>query len=80
MTSYISGIVRSIDIERDTIYLVTPIPLHIVKKVDVFLQGSIEIPYCLGAGNNMQIWLYFYQLNYHESTSASQQYRYCKSK
>ncbi|XP_078178558.1 polynucleotide 5'-hydroxyl-kinase NOL9-like [Carex rostrata] len=64
------GIVRSIDIERDTIYLVTPIPLHIVKEVDVLLQGSIEIPYCLGAGNNIQIWLYFYQLKYHECFST----------
>lgn len=55
MTSYISGIVRSIDIERDKIYLIVPLPLHnIITKVDALFGCSIEIPNLFSAaGNNI---------------------------
>ncbi|KAJ4770835.1 Polynucleotide 5'-hydroxyl-kinase grc3 [Rhynchospora pubera] len=46
------GIVSSIDVQRDKIYLVTPIPLHIIKKADTLFRGSIEIPDCLIIAGN----------------------------
>jgi hypothetical protein len=39
----VSGIVRFIDIEGGKIHLIAPIPLHIVRQVDVLLRGSIKI-------------------------------------
>lgn len=41
------GIVRAMDVSKDQLYVVTPIPLRIVEKVDIILQGLIEIPTCL---------------------------------
>ncbi|KAJ6802004.1 polynucleotide 5'-hydroxyl-kinase NOL9-like [Iris pallida] len=41
------GMVRAMDVSKDQLYVVTPIPLRIVEKVDIILQGLIEIPTCL---------------------------------
>ncbi|KAJ0977933.1 hypothetical protein J5N97_013407 [Dioscorea zingiberensis] len=38
------GIVRGIDIKKDRIYVLTPVPIHDLQKVDLLLQGFIEIP------------------------------------
>ncbi|KAH7681914.1 Polynucleotide 5'-hydroxyl-kinase protein [Dioscorea alata] len=38
------GIVRGIDIKNDRIYVITPVPIHNLQKVDLLLQGLIEIP------------------------------------
>uniref|UniRef100_A0A2P2J8C3 Uncharacterized protein n=1 Tax=Rhizophora mucronata TaxID=61149 RepID=A0A2P2J8C3_RHIMU len=41
------GIVRGIDQLKDLLYVITPIPLSILQKVDLLLQGFIQIPTCL---------------------------------
>ncbi|KAF3437137.1 hypothetical protein FNV43_RR19890 [Rhamnella rubrinervis] len=41
------GIVRGIDTFKDLIYVITPVPPSTLEKVDLFLQGFIEIPTCL---------------------------------
>lgn len=38
------GIVRSIDISKDLLYIITPVNPKILEKVDLLLQGFIEIP------------------------------------
>ncbi|XP_044484586.1 polynucleotide 5'-hydroxyl-kinase NOL9 [Mangifera indica] len=41
------GIVRGIDALRGLFYVITPVPPNILEKVDLFLQGFIQIPTCL---------------------------------
>jgi hypothetical protein len=50
VTSYIPGIVRSVDIEKDKIYLIAPLPLHNFSEVDTLFGCSIEIPNIFGEG------------------------------
>ncbi|CAL9104933.1 unnamed protein product [Musa textilis] len=38
------GIVRAIDAVRGLLYVITPVPLGTLQKVDLLLQGFIEIP------------------------------------
>ncbi|KAL5722453.1 hypothetical protein ACHQM5_005971 [Ranunculus cassubicifolius] len=38
------GIVRAIDLSKDLLYILTPVPQRILAKVDLLLQGFIEIP------------------------------------
>lgn len=38
------GIVRGIDLTKDLFYVLTPVPQRILVKVDVLLQGFLEIP------------------------------------
>ncbi|XP_057517240.1 polynucleotide 5'-hydroxyl-kinase NOL9 [Amaranthus tricolor] len=38
------GIVRGIDLSKNVIYLITPVPHKILAGVDLLLQGFIEIP------------------------------------
>lgn len=38
------GIVRIVDVSKDLLYLITPVPRSTLEKVDLLLQGSIEIP------------------------------------
>ncbi|KAL3748319.1 hypothetical protein ACJRO7_009538 [Eucalyptus globulus] len=38
------GIVRGIDLLKGSIYVITPVPLKMLEKVDLFLQGFIQIP------------------------------------
>lgn len=38
------GIVRSIDTLKRVLYLITPVPLDSLEKVDLLLQGFIELP------------------------------------
>ncbi|XVE54882.1 hypothetical protein DITRI_Ditri03aG0118100 [Diplodiscus trichospermus] len=41
------GIVRGIDTFKGLLYVITPVPQSILEKVDLFLQGFIQIPTCL---------------------------------
>ncbi|CAM8919212.1 unnamed protein product [Rhodiola kirilowii] len=41
------GIVRSIDTIKQLLYVLTPLPPSMVGKVDLLLQGFIQIPKCL---------------------------------
>lgn len=41
------GIVRGIDMFRRVLYVITPVPHSILEKVDLLLQGFIQIPTCL---------------------------------
>ncbi|PWA81216.1 polynucleotide 5'-hydroxyl-kinase NOL9 [Artemisia annua] len=41
------GILKGEDTSKDVLYLITPIPENIVKKVDLLLHGLIKIPDCL---------------------------------
>ncbi|XP_047336602.1 polynucleotide 5'-hydroxyl-kinase NOL9 [Impatiens glandulifera] len=41
------GIVRSIDTSRRLLYIITPVLPNILEKVDLLLQGHIQIPTCL---------------------------------
>ncbi|CAA7039055.1 unnamed protein product [Microthlaspi erraticum] len=41
------GIVRGIDTERGILYVITPVAENVVEKVDLLLQGSIQLPTCL---------------------------------
>lgn len=41
------GIVRGIDTSKGLLYMVTPVPPNILEKVDLLLQGFIQIPTCL---------------------------------
>ncbi|KAL8118271.1 polynucleotide 5'-hydroxyl-kinase NOL9 [Apium graveolens] len=41
------GIVRSIDTLKKIIYVITPVPHNTLEKVDLILQGFIQIPNCL---------------------------------
>ncbi|KAJ3694113.1 hypothetical protein LUZ60_009593 [Juncus effusus] len=38
------GIVRGIDVSRGLLYVITPIPIQSLQKVDLLIQGLIEIP------------------------------------
>ncbi|KAG9156401.1 hypothetical protein Leryth_023029 [Lithospermum erythrorhizon] len=38
------GIVRGIDTFSHVLYVITPVPLHNLEKVDLLLQGFLEIP------------------------------------
>ncbi|XP_031499374.1 polynucleotide 5'-hydroxyl-kinase NOL9 isoform X3 [Nymphaea colorata] len=38
------GIVRGIDTEKGVYYVLTPVPASLLLKVDLFLQGHVEIP------------------------------------
>ncbi|CAA6662253.1 unnamed protein product [Spirodela intermedia] len=41
------GIVRGVDLVKDLLYVITPVPLCHLEKVDLLLQGFIRIPTCL---------------------------------
>ncbi|OMO49916.1 Pre-mRNA cleavage complex II Clp1 [Corchorus capsularis] len=41
------GIVRGIDTFNGLLYVITPVPQRILEKVDLLLQGFIQIPTCL---------------------------------
>lgn len=41
------GIVRSIDTLKGLLYVITPVPQGTLEKVDLLLQGFIQIPTCL---------------------------------
>ncbi|XP_059640011.1 polynucleotide 5'-hydroxyl-kinase NOL9-like isoform X2 [Cornus florida] len=41
------GIVRGIDTSKQLLYIITPVPQNILEKVDLLLQGFIQIPTCL---------------------------------
>ncbi|CAK9141415.1 unnamed protein product [Ilex paraguariensis] len=41
------GIVRGIDTLRHLLYVITPVPQNILEKVNLLLQGFIQIPTCL---------------------------------
>ncbi|KAL1810288.1 hypothetical protein ACET3Z_027278 [Daucus carota] len=41
------GIVRSIDTQKKIIYVITPVPHNTLEKVNLLLQGFIQIPNCL---------------------------------
>ncbi|PHT47800.1 Polynucleotide 5'-hydroxyl-kinase NOL9 [Capsicum baccatum] len=41
------GIVRAIDTFKHVLYVITPVPKSSLQKVDLLLQGFIEIPTCL---------------------------------
>ncbi|KHN23511.1 Polynucleotide 5'-hydroxyl-kinase NOL9, partial [Glycine soja] len=47
LISYVSGIVRGIDIVKAMLYVITPVPHNSLEKVNVLLQGYIQIPSCL---------------------------------
>ncbi|KAJ4765959.1 Polynucleotide 5'-hydroxyl-kinase grc3 [Rhynchospora pubera] len=38
------GIIRGIDVSRGLLYVITPVPIQSLQKVDILLQGLIEIP------------------------------------
>ncbi|KAG8053129.1 hypothetical protein GUJ93_ZPchr0001g30154 [Zizania palustris] len=38
------GIVRGVDVQRGILYVITPVPLKHLQRVDLLLQGLIEIP------------------------------------
>ncbi|GAV74388.1 MobB domain-containing protein/Clp1 domain-containing protein [Cephalotus follicularis] len=41
------GIVRAIDTFKGSLYVITPVPPSMLEKVDLLLQGFIQIPACL---------------------------------
>lgn len=41
------GIVRGIDTIKGVLYVITPVPQNLLEKVDLLLQGYIQIPSCL---------------------------------
>ncbi|XP_068664382.1 polynucleotide 5'-hydroxyl-kinase NOL9 [Aristolochia californica] len=41
------GIIRGVDMPKELLYVITPVPLSHLDKVNVFLRGYIEIPTCL---------------------------------
>lgn len=43
----VPGIVRGIDTFKGLLYLISPVPLILLEKVDLLLQGFIHIPTCL---------------------------------
>ncbi|CAM9934425.1 unnamed protein product [Sphacelaria rigidula] len=38
------GIVRSVDVERRVLYILTPEPLEVLKEVNVLVKGSLQLP------------------------------------
>lgn len=38
------GIVRGVDVSKDLLYILTPVPQRVLVKVDLLLQGYLEIP------------------------------------
>ncbi|PIA62362.1 hypothetical protein AQUCO_00200394v1 [Aquilegia coerulea] len=38
------GIVRGIDVSKDLLYVLTPVPQRVLVKVDLLLQGFLQIP------------------------------------
>ncbi|KAL6008122.1 hypothetical protein ACLOJK_033628 [Asimina triloba] len=41
------GLIRGIDISKDLLYVITPVPHRNLASVDMLLQGFIDIPSCL---------------------------------
>lgn len=41
---FLLGIVRGMDVKKGILYLITPVSLCKLEKVDILLQGFIEIP------------------------------------
>ncbi|KAL4559251.1 hypothetical protein LXL04_031386 [Taraxacum kok-saghyz] len=41
------GMVRGVDALKRVVYIISPVPQHILEDVDVLLQGFIQIPTCL---------------------------------
>ncbi|KAF5198920.1 Polynucleotide 5'-hydroxyl-kinase NOL9 [Thalictrum thalictroides] len=41
------GIVRGIDLSKDILYVLTPVPQRVLVKVDLLLQGFLQIPISL---------------------------------
>lgn len=41
---YEPGLVRSIDTFKRVLYVITPVPQNTLEKVDLLLQGFIQIP------------------------------------
>ena len=41
------GIVRGIDTFKRLLYVLTPVPQSTLEKVDLLLQGFVQIPTCL---------------------------------
>ena len=38
------GIVRSIDTVNQMLYILTPVPLHLLKDVNLLVRGNIQLP------------------------------------
>lgn len=38
---------RGVDTERGILYVITPVPENVVERVDLLLQGYIQLPTCL---------------------------------
>ncbi|XP_020108251.1 polynucleotide 5'-hydroxyl-kinase NOL9 [Ananas comosus] len=38
------GIVRGVDVTEGLLYVITPVPLHYLRSVDLLLQGFVEVP------------------------------------
>lgn len=38
------GIIRTIDLEKEEFYVITPVSFDILKKVNVFQRGKTDLP------------------------------------
>ena len=47
LVSCYPGIVRGIDTIKGVLYVITPVPQSSLEKVNLLLQGYIQIPTCL---------------------------------
>jgi hypothetical protein len=58
-----SGIVRAIDTVKGMLYVITPVPFDSLKKVNLLLQGYIQIPTGLLQVRNCFIFMYLFFAN-----------------
>lgn len=47
MEFYVSGIVRNVDPIRQVLYVLTPLSLEVLQRVNTLLKGNLEIPAAL---------------------------------
>lgn len=47
MEFYVLGIVRNVDPTRQVLYVLTPLSLEVLQRVNTLLKGNLEIPAAL---------------------------------
>ena len=47
MEFYVLGIVRNVDPTRQVLYILTPLSLEVIQRVNTLLKGNLEIPAAL---------------------------------
>jgi hypothetical protein len=69
-----SGIVRGIDTVKGMLYVITPVPYDSLKKVNLLLQGYIQIPTHLMKVRNCVLYLFLLLLQKKKQLEENKRY------